>query len=170
MEKTSPPPLISPSWPIWRSGQVRKGAQGFGCSEVFTRHDFYRCKKVLLVVIFIFCTEIIVPNIMVNTETSRGKTEWHLDLYKCTHSTQANTLLHSHHLLMQSDRLNECRVKISTGNQLSPVWFLQSRWWLGEIEKKGDKGGRESSERWGGNGVRRLWHRPLWSFKCTKWS
>ena len=38
------------------------------------------------------------------------------------------------------------------------------------MEKKADRGWKESGERRGGNGVRRRRHTALWSFKWTEWS
>lgn len=42
------------SWPIWRNGQVTKGAQGLGCSEPLIRHGFYTCKKYIKVLLVYF--------------------------------------------------------------------------------------------------------------------
>lgn len=69
--------------------------------------------------------------------------------------------------LMHSDGLSERRVKTS---RLSPVQFLLIRRWLGEMEKKADRGWKESGERQGGRGVRRRRHTALWSFQWTEWS
>lgn len=64
--------------------------------------------------------------------------------------------------LMQSDKLSRCRVKLS---QLSPVYFLLSRWWWEIWRREWTQEWRQHTERWGGNGFGQLQHRPLWSLK-----
>lgn len=60
---------------MWTNRQVKKGAAGFGCSELFLQDMIFTAEKVLLIVTFIFFlseTEIIVPN--TGGETLNGKT------------------------------------------------------------------------------------------------
>lgn len=111
MEKTSPPSRQSPRGPYGGVDRSEKEHRDLVALNFLLDMLFTDAKKSFIGGYFHFFgaeTEIIVPNIVVNTETSRGRNIITF-FFKCAHTqrqTHTYTLLQSSPL-MQSDRLSE---------------------------------------------------------------